>query len=186
MIKHVNFIIAIILFLVGYTYFQPTKEILSCDSNYNCTLTKELGGVINISDEFMFDKNATIEYRRNDLPNIIGRNSTAGPVYKLSNGKKIKPFKEPTIDDARENIADDIISNSTDFNSYIKEPSVGYNIQSYADKFDYISWLIYWIVFIFAIFYIAKITRRKKSKETEETNETSNEQETSVENKPEE
>ena len=182
MIKHVNFIIAIILFIVGYTCFQPTKEILSCDSNYNCTLTKELGGVINVSKEFMFDKNTTIEYQRNDLPNILGRNSTAGPVYKLSNGKKVKPFKEPTIDDVKETVADDIISNSADFNAYLKEPFVGYNIQSYADKFDYITWLIYWIAFIFAVVYIAKFTRRKKSEETEGTNETSSEQENSVEN----
>lgn len=186
MIKHINFIIAIILFTIGFTYYQPTKELLSCDSNYNCTLTKELAGIINISNEFRFDENSTIEYQRNDFLNIIGKNSTAGPVYKLSNGKKIKPFKEETINDAKETIQDDIISNSADFTAYIKEPSVGYNIQSYADKFDYITWLIYWIAFIFAIIYLTKFTRRKKSEEAKEANETSENQEDTVENKPEE
>ncbi|MEE3348633.1 MAG: hypothetical protein VZR09_01200 [Candidatus Gastranaerophilaceae bacterium] len=180
--KHVIFIVTIILFLIGYTYLQPTSEILTCDASYKCTLTKELAGFIKTSSEFTVDKNTVIEYKKNDSFNVLNNNITAGPVYKLSNGKVIKPFREYTIDDLKDTIDDDILASSTDFNVYLKEPSAGYNIQSYADKFDYITWLIYWILFIFAIIYFAKFSRKIKSKETENNaEETSNEQENTVE-----
>lgn len=184
--KHVIFIVTIILFLIGYTYLQPTSEILTCDASYKCTLTKELAGFIKTSSEFTVDQNTVIEYKKNDSFHVLNNNITAGPVYKLSNGEVIKPFREYTIDDLKDTIDDDILANSTDFNAYLKEPSAGYNIQSYADKFDYITWLIYWILFIFAIIYLTKFTRRKKSEEAKEANETSENQEDTVENKPEE
>ncbi len=170
--KHIIFICFVILFITGYTCMQPTKEILTCNSSYKCSIEKEYAGKFTTAKEFNIDNKTPLSYKKSKVWYTIPASIRALPIYKTAEGKDIKPFRVYTIMDTTQNVEAVLTSASKNFEAYGQNSKPGYIVQSYADMFDYISWLAYWLFFIISVYAFMCYKNKSKEKIATKTSET--------------
>lgn len=145
-----------LVIIILFVYLHPSKEYITCDINYSCTIRQEYLKVFRIEKDFNLSINANIETNIYNIPFWFMSADISDNYYIKINfidkDIRIKPFVYYIDIQKSEDLANDYAKNlSSDFNQYIKNPQKGFKIESKASSIY--SGLLISLVVLFLLLY---------------------------------
>ena len=139
-----SIIFFILLFLI---YFHPTKETMVCDSSYSCTVKREFIDTFKDKKEIKLSKNSTLTSKTYYIPSKHGGSYN---IYAFFDSKN--PFImyfDTSKSESR--IEEHFVRKQLEFYNYLKNPSSGFEISSYAESFVCYIWLGIFLLFFVVV-----------------------------------
>ena len=148
--KYFFILLGIIIFSI-YIYYSPSKEFISCNSNYECSYEREYFGIFKIQKQYLISKNSYMEvktknvYRSGYLAGL--RDYHSYPVIINIGGEEISPFVYYYKSSSDEEDAYNSLNNEIEkFKNYMINPSNTYKINMNTNP---IIFIIFFSIFLF-------------------------------------
>ncbi len=156
--------LVLILFVLGYIYFHPNSEQLSCGSDFKCTVEHQYFHCLTFKNQF---KVSPQSYLTGNLSFRFGNKGlssrkytyTVNPQILDSNNKLIKPFiyyyegYEHDVSESKKDIEEILSSEIEEFNNFKKNPSLGFYMEAQSGDVFFV-FVIGFTLFAFLMYYV--------------------------------
>ncbi len=154
----------VFLALLFFAYLIPSKEIVTCDSNYSCTIKKEYLNSFETKKEIKISQNSTFSYKAIYVPIFTKERHERYHFNKKDNYILLTYIDKHRLfrlyKDCYSNKEDLEYSASNiqkDFQKYLKNPQNGFQISSFT---NIIFLYIFVAIVLFSVFYFYFKTKR--------------------------
>lgn len=156
--------LGLILFVLGYIYFHPNSEQLSCGNDFKCTVEHKYFNCLTFKNQFNVSSQSYLTGNlafRSANRGLSSRKYiyTVNPQILDSNNKLVKPFiyyyegYEHGISESKKDVEEILGSEIQEFNEYKKNPNQGFYMEAQSGDI-FLIFVIGFTLFAFFMYYV--------------------------------